>query len=169
MALIDDVKQALRISASTTAFNTEVTDLIQAAKAELGLSGVLDDNILDTDALIKRAIITYCKANFGWDNPDALRLHQSFEMLRNHLTLSSDYSYFKVTFIVSDTATNPIREATVLFNNVSKKTSESGKAIFYVRAGNNYEYTISAEGYETDEDNLIDISSDETVTVSLVG
>jgi len=40
MALLDDVKLALRISPGTTAYDGEVQDLIDAAKADLRLSGV---------------------------------------------------------------------------------------------------------------------------------
>mgnify|MGYP001367902315 CR=1 FL=1 len=90
MALLDDVKLALRIS--NTAFDAEITDLIAAAKADLRISGVDPLKILDTDPLIKRAVITYAKANFGFDNPDADRLRQAYDMLKAHLTLSTEYT-----------------------------------------------------------------------------
>lgn len=91
VALLDDVKLALRISSS--AFNPEIADLIDAAKADLELSGV--DPIKtadDTDPLIKRAVTVYAKANFGIDNPQADRLQQSYNMLKVHLTLSQEYT-----------------------------------------------------------------------------
>ncbi len=87
MALIDDIKKVLRISSN--AFDTEVTDLIEAAKIDLRISGV--DVIDETDALIKRAISIYCKANFGYDNADADRLIESYQSLKQHLAISSDY------------------------------------------------------------------------------
>lgn len=90
MALLDDVKLALRISSS--AFDTEVQDLIYAAKADLQLSGVDKLKILDTDPLIKRAVITYVKANFGFDNPDAERFQQAYYLLKMHLASSLDYT-----------------------------------------------------------------------------
>lgn len=90
MALLDDVKLALRIS--NTAFDGELGDLIESAEADLGLSGVLDTNITDTDPLIKRAIITYCKANFGIENSNAEKYQKSYEAIRNHLSLSGDYN-----------------------------------------------------------------------------
>lgn len=92
MALLDDVKLALRISSS--AFDSEINDLIEAARADLKLSGVLAEKAeAETpDVLIKRAIVTYVKANFGWDNPDAERLQQSYDMLKAHLTLSIEYT-----------------------------------------------------------------------------
>lgn len=88
MALLDDVKTTLRIS--NTAFDTEISDLILSAKADLQLAGILTPD--ETDALTKRAITIYCKANFGWDNPDSDKLNQSYEMLKNHLSLSVDYT-----------------------------------------------------------------------------
>jgi len=90
MALLDDVKQALRVSGA--ALDTEIQDLIDAAKADLRLTGVHPDRIVDTDPLIKRAITVYCKAHFGYDNPEAERFQQSYDMLKAHLTLSQEYT-----------------------------------------------------------------------------
>lgn len=89
MALLDDVKQALRIS--NVAYNTEITDLIESAKKDLQITGIPIEVILDTDPLIKRAITLYCKANYGYNNPDADRLLKAFDSLKTHLCLSGDY------------------------------------------------------------------------------
>ena len=89
MATLDEVKTALRISASTVDFDTEIQGLIDAAKADLTLAGV--DRIDETDPLIKRAIIVYAKAHFGYDNPDADRLAASYEALKAHLSMADDY------------------------------------------------------------------------------
>lgn len=91
MALLDDVKATLRISSTNTSYDGEVTDLINAAIADLGLSGVDPDKIDSDDPLIKRAITVYVKAHFGWDNPDAERFAKAYDMLKAHLTLSQDY------------------------------------------------------------------------------
>jgi len=95
MALLDDVKLALRISPGTTAYDGEVQDLIAAAKADLKRAGV-DPTKVDAaddalDPLIKRAIVVKCKAEFGFDNPDAERLSRAYEHLVTALTLSQDY------------------------------------------------------------------------------
>ncbi|GJM84320.1 hypothetical protein HMSSN139_68160 [Paenibacillus sp. HMSSN-139] len=93
MAMLDSVKSALRISQSNLAFDEEVSDLIAAARNDLRISGVLSAKVEDdTDALIKRAITVYCKANFGFDNPDAEKLTDSYNMLKAHLTLSQEYT-----------------------------------------------------------------------------
>lgn len=88
MPILDDVKVALRIS--NTAYDSEISDLINAAKSDLALSGVL--KVDDTDPLIKRALIVYCKANFGWNNPDAERFQLSYDLLKGHLSLSQEYT-----------------------------------------------------------------------------
>ncbi len=89
--MLQDVKDALRESGDD--LDTEILDLIDAAKADLILSGVHKDKVVDTDPLIKRAIIVYCKANFGYDEPKiAERFEQSYISLKHHLTLSSEYT-----------------------------------------------------------------------------
>lgn len=88
--MIGTVKLALRIS--NVAYDNEITDLIAEAKADLELCGVIKAKIIDTDILIKRAIVTYCKANFGLNNADSEKLQRSYEAIRNHLTMSIDYN-----------------------------------------------------------------------------
>lgn len=90
MAILDDCKLALRIN--NTVFDNEINDLINASRQDLILSGIalLKAND-DTDALIKRAITIYVKANFGFDNPDSERLQQSYNSLKTSLALSTDY------------------------------------------------------------------------------
>lgn len=91
MALIDDIKDALRISGN--ALDTEVTDLLNAAVADLKLSGVLTSKATSTtDPLIRRAVVVYAKANFGYDNPEAERFQNSYDMLKRHLLLSQEYT-----------------------------------------------------------------------------
>lgn len=91
MALLDDVKDALRVK--STAMDTEITNLIDACKKDLKISGIdiMEEVDIEPDPLVKRAIITYCKANFGYDNPDAERLAESYSSLKNHLAISADY------------------------------------------------------------------------------
>ena len=93
--MLEDVKTALRIT--NTAYDSEVEDLIESALMDLVQSGVFIDfnkfnDLEKKDPLIKRAIITYSKANFGIDNPQADRFHDSYVMLKQHLALSGDYN-----------------------------------------------------------------------------
>lgn len=62
MTTLEKVKLALRITASV--FDAELTGLIDAAISDLMLAGVQADLKRD-DPLVERAVITYCKANFG--------------------------------------------------------------------------------------------------------
>ncbi len=92
MALLDDVKQALRIN--NKFMDMEVIDLIESAKAEMSNTGIDIDKVTEAkemDPLIKRAIILYCKAHFGYENPEAERFAESYLMLKVHLALSADY------------------------------------------------------------------------------
>ena len=89
--MLEDIKDALRVNGDD--LDVEVQDLIDSAKADLILSGVNKDKVIDTDPLIKRAIIVYCKANFGYDDVNmAERFQQSYTSLKTHLTLSVEYT-----------------------------------------------------------------------------
>ena len=59
--MLDKVKLALRIT--TNAFDDELADLISAARLDLGIAGVVVPD--EIDALVGRAIITYCRVHFG--------------------------------------------------------------------------------------------------------
>ncbi|WP_427138947.1 head-tail connector protein [Psychrobacillus psychrodurans] len=85
--MLEVIKKALRISSS--AFDGEVTDLIESAKLDLKIAGITVSD--SPDALIKRAITIYCKAHFGYDNPEADRFRDSYVMLKQHLSLAGDY------------------------------------------------------------------------------
>ena len=112
--MLEKVKKSLRIN--NTVMDTEIADLIEAAKIDLSISGVniektitvTEDQTPDPteaepnpepvivenqvmDPLIERAIILYCKANFGYDNPEADRFMESYKSLEIHMSLSADY------------------------------------------------------------------------------
>lgn len=87
MAMLDDVKVALRIT--TDAFNSELNDLIESAKLDLGIAGVVLPNTIDE--ICKRAITTYCKMSFGIpDDYDRLKL--SYDEQKAQLVTASGYT-----------------------------------------------------------------------------
>lgn len=89
--LFMDIKDSLRVSDND--LDTEIGDLIQASISDLILSGVNKEKVKDTDPLIKRAITLYCKAHFGYEDPKyADRFLNSYNSLKNHLTLSTEYT-----------------------------------------------------------------------------
>ncbi|MFD2705460.1 head-tail connector protein [Salibacterium lacus] len=93
MPLLEEVKAALRITTNDEGIKGEVQELINSAKIDLVQAGVKESlvNMDEPDAIIKRAIKTYAKANFGYDNPEAGRFYESYVMLKQHLSLYGDY------------------------------------------------------------------------------
>lgn len=81
MALVDDVKVALRVSSD--AYDSEVEGLIAAAKRDLDRVGVPAEmlSVGSEDALAKMAVTLYCKAHFGYDNSEAGRFMESYRQI----------------------------------------------------------------------------------------
>lgn len=86
--LFDRVKKSLRISASNTAFDTDIQGLIEAALIDLGIAG---KETLGTDGLIEHAIIMYARAHFGLYDADTSRFERSYEILKNNIAMSGRY------------------------------------------------------------------------------
>ena len=84
---LDNVKMALRIT--TTAYDSELTYLIAAAELDLGIAGVVVP--VSLDALVERAIITYCKMHFGIPE-DADRLKRSYDEQKAQLVTATGYT-----------------------------------------------------------------------------
>lgn len=87
MAIRDDVKLALRVSNSS--FDGEIDDIIAACKIDLVEAGA--ENTDEADALVKRAIILYAKANFGMANPDMEKYQKAYDRLKITMALSGEY------------------------------------------------------------------------------
>ena len=79
--MLDRVKLALRLT--TDAFDSEVQELIEAGRADLGIAGVIAS---EADPLHIRALILYCKAEFG-SNPDSEKFAKSYELLKTHISI----------------------------------------------------------------------------------
>ena len=89
MALLDDVKMALRVT--TTAYDSEINDLIDSAKLDLGIAGVELPQTLDS--VCNTAIKTYCKLNFGTPNPANWEyLKKSYDEQKAQLSMSTGYT-----------------------------------------------------------------------------
>lgn len=85
--MLEMVKTALRVT--TDAFDDELNALISAARLDLGIAGVKSPN--PDDPLIKRAIITYCKCNFGLPE-DYDRLKASYDEQKAQLQMATGYT-----------------------------------------------------------------------------
>lgn len=86
MALIDDVKLALRIK--NNALDSDITDLIDACKIDLSMAGV--EIVVDTDPITKQAIKLYCKGSFGYDD-NSEKFMKAYESLKIAMALCGDY------------------------------------------------------------------------------
>ena len=78
-------KTALRIR--TDAFDSEIEDLIESAKADLELIGIIAD---ETDPLVRTAILTYVRINFGQPE-DPERLKRAYDEQKAQLQISSKH------------------------------------------------------------------------------
>lgn len=85
--MLSKVKLALRIT--TNAYDDELNGLIEAAKLDLGIAGVIIPEELD--AIVSLAIITYCKCHFG--EPDEYdRLKASYDEQKAQLSMCTGYT-----------------------------------------------------------------------------
>lgn len=87
--MLERVKNALRITSDDEALNGELTDLIEAAKADLGIAGVIVPSRFD--ALVAKAVITYCKMSFGLPE-DYDRLKRSYDEQKAQLSNATGYT-----------------------------------------------------------------------------
>lgn len=86
---LSKIKTRLRIA--TDAFDTEITDLINAALIDLGIAGVNGVNAVITDALVLTAVATYVKMHFG--EPDEYdRLKASYDEQKAQMSMASAYT-----------------------------------------------------------------------------
>lgn len=87
--MLAKVKLALRVT--TTAYDNDLNDLINAAKLDLGIAGVVLPTTLD--AVCERAIITYCKLHFlGLSDNEWDRLKASYDEQKAQLTTATGYT-----------------------------------------------------------------------------
>lgn len=101
--ILDKVKLALRIT--TTAFDDELTDLINACLLDLGIAGVEipytqtvdtqghEISVLDNDLVIM-AIKTYCKIHFGDAKgvEEIDRLKMSYDEQKAQMSMATGYT-----------------------------------------------------------------------------
>lgn len=87
--MLAKVKLALRLT--TNAYDTDIQDLIDAAKLDMGIAGV--ELPTQLDALCERAIITYCKLHFlGLSDTEWDRLKASYDEQKAQLSMATGYT-----------------------------------------------------------------------------
>lgn len=87
--MLEKAKLTLRIK--TDGYDEEISDLIFAAAADLGIAGVTEKVEEMTDPLIVRAILTYVKMNFG-SADDYDRLKASYDEQKAQLSMATGYT-----------------------------------------------------------------------------
>lgn len=87
MDILSAVKMALRIS--TNAFDMQLQDLVEAAKLDLGIAGVVLPPTMD--AIVRTAIITYVRLHFGQPD-DYDRLKRSYDEQKAQLSTATGYT-----------------------------------------------------------------------------
>lgn len=84
-------KIKLRLRITTDAFDTEITDLMNTALADLGIAGVNGTSAVITDSLVLTAVSTYVKMMFG--EPDEYdRLKKSYDEQKAQLSMATGYT-----------------------------------------------------------------------------
>lgn len=100
MSLLAKAKVACRVF--TDVYNDEMTDLINAALKDLGITDIreslLTDDDADIDPLIRQAVLTYCKKECGEVDTDTYaRLNDAYHEQKAQLSMSSNYTDWGTT------------------------------------------------------------------------
>lgn len=83
------VKEALRIT--STAFDNDLSLLIESAKADLGIAGVT--NLAENEPLVERAIITYCAMNSVTQDADRREwLKASYDEQKAQISMATGFT-----------------------------------------------------------------------------
>lgn len=94
-SLLDKVRITCRVT--TVGYEQELTGLINAAFADLGITDIDASKLTEQgiDPLIERAVLTFCKMNFGYATLDGDRydrLKASYDEQKSQLLMSSGYT-----------------------------------------------------------------------------
>lgn len=78
MALLDDVRVALRVTSEMT--DVEIRGYVDAAISDMRRVGVREDllNEETMNSLARHAVVMFCKGSYGYDNSEAPRFLQSY-------------------------------------------------------------------------------------------
>lgn len=94
MNAIEELKEKakLALKITTTDFDAEISDIVNACLLDLGLAGV--ENVDTQDALIIRAVCTF--ARFSWGSPaDYDKLKASYNEQKAQMGMASGYTNFE--------------------------------------------------------------------------
>lgn len=96
MALIDDVKVALRVCTDDAGITGQISDLIEEAKLDLSkTANISAAAVAAPDALVKGAIKCYCGSMWSDDPDEADRLKKCYDDYKAKLAMSSAYGDYE--------------------------------------------------------------------------
>lgn len=96
--MLEKVKLALRLT--TNAYDTRIQQLIDAAKTDLQIAGVVLPPQLD--AICEQAITTYCMLYFlGLSDQEFDRLSKAYDMQKGQLRTATGYTNWETGNAVS--------------------------------------------------------------------
>ena len=88
--MLEKVKQALRIDGND--HDDELQGLILTALAMLREVGILESKLVETDDIVRMAVIQYCKATFGTDPTNSEKFMFLFEEMKKFMSLTQVYT-----------------------------------------------------------------------------
>lgn len=94
MAVGQDYLEKMKLAAGLTAelFNTQVTERIEEARAEMVRIGIPEAKAAsETDKLVARAVRTFVCSNYAENEAEATRLEGSFQSQIAAISLSTGY------------------------------------------------------------------------------
>lgn len=97
MALLDEVKVALRVSTTDSGITAQITRLIAEARLDLCKTADVAEalaNAADPDPLIKGAICCYCAYVWTTDTTEKQNLKACYDDYKAKLAMSSAYSTY---------------------------------------------------------------------------
>lgn len=86
------VKTSLRLSIQNDSIDSEINDMIYAARIDLETGNVSHERAQSDDKLILQAVVAYVKGNWGFDNAEAPRFLDNYERLKIKLGNSGMYN-----------------------------------------------------------------------------
>lgn len=96
MALLDDVKVALRVCTDDAGITGQISDLIEEAKLDLSKTADISAAaVAAPDALVKGAIKCYCGSMWSDDPDEADRLKKCYDDYKAKLAMSSAYGDYE--------------------------------------------------------------------------
>lgn len=96
MALIDDVKVALRVSTTDAGITGQIYDLIEEAKLDLcRTADISSASVQNPDALVKGAIKCYCGYIWTDDMEEKDKLKACYDDYKAKLSMSTAYGTYE--------------------------------------------------------------------------